>query len=88
MEAIFETNLIQRQFEILGVGKEFIMSNWRKGRRSKKSVSFNPNSNYVKSAVDDFLKNGGTIKKIEIDEEAYSEFIKMRDAAADDFLKG
>ena len=64
------------------------MSNWRRGRRAKKSVSFNPNRNFVKSAVEDFLKNGGTIKKIEIDEEAYKAFIKIRDAAADDFLRG
>ncbi|MCG8338232.1 MAG: hypothetical protein MJE63_27315 [Proteobacteria bacterium] len=61
---------------------------WRRGRRAKKSVSFNPSHNYVKSAVEDYLKNGGTIKKIEMDEDAYKAFIKMRDAAADDFLKG
>lgn len=61
---------------------------WRRGRKAKRSVSFDPNHNYVKSAVDDFLKNGGTIKKIEMDEEAYKSFVKMRDAAADDFLKG
>jgi hypothetical protein len=71
----------------LGVTKEFAMS-WRRGRRAKKSVSFNPNHNYVKSAVEDYIKNGGTIKKIEIDEDAYKAFVKMRDAAADDFLKG
>ena len=64
------------------------MSNWRRGRRAKKSVSFNPNRTFVKSAVEDFLKKGGTIKKIEIDEEAYKAFIKILDAAADDFLKG
>ncbi len=61
---------------------------WRRCRKAKRSVSFNPNHNYVKSAVEDFLQNGGTIKKIEMDEDAYQAFLKMRDAAADDFLKG
>lgn len=64
------------------------MSGWRRGRRSRKAVSFNPNHGYIDSAVEEYLKNGGTIKKIEIDEEAYQAFIKMRDAAADDFLNG
>ncbi len=60
---------------------------WKKGRKPKvRRKSFNPNHNYVKSAVDEFLKNGGVIKKIEIDDEAYQAFIKIRDAAADDFL--
>ncbi|MCW8965834.1 MAG: hypothetical protein OQK82_03980 [Candidatus Pacearchaeota archaeon] len=58
----------------------------RRGRKSK-SVSFNPSRNDVRQAVEDYLKNGGTIEKIEIDEKSYKEFIKMRDAAADDFLK-
>lgn len=64
------------------------MSGWRKGRRARKAVSFNPNHNYIDNAVEEFLQNGGTIKKIEIDEDAYQAFIKMRDAAADDFLNG
>lgn len=65
------------------------MSQWKKGRRSrKKGVSFNPNRNYISSAVDEYLKNGGKITKIEMDEEAYEAFVKMRDAAADDFLRG
>ena len=65
------------------------MSGWKKGRRSdRKSVSFNPNRNYIKSAIDKYLKDGGKITKIEMDEEAYQAFIKMRDAAADDFLRG
>jgi hypothetical protein len=64
------------------------MSNWRKGRKAKKSISFNPNRHFVKTATEDFLKKGGTIKKVEIDDEAYKAFIKIRDAAADDFLKG
>lgn len=62
---------------------------WRKGRKPKKRPkSFNPNRSFINNAVDEFLKNGGTIKKIEIDDEAYQAFIKMRDAAADDFLNG
>ena len=65
------------------------MSQWRRGRRSKKkSVSFNPNRKYINSAVDEYLKNGGKITRIEIDDEAYQAFIKMRDAAADEFLRG
>lgn len=62
---------------------------WRRGRKPKnRNVSFNPNRRYIQSAVDEYLKKGGTIKKIEMDEEAYQAFIKMRDAAADDFLNG
>ena len=64
------------------------MSNWKKGRRAKKSVSFNPNRKFINNAVDEFLKKGGKITKIEMDEEAYQAFIRMRDAAADDFLRG
>lgn len=64
------------------------MSNWRRGRKSKKSISFNPNRNYINDAVEEYLKQGGKIKKIEMDEEAYKAFVKMRDAAADDFLRG
>lgn len=64
------------------------MSGWRRGRRARKAVSFNPNHKEIDNAVEEYLKSGGTIKKIEIDEEAYQAFIKMRDAAADDFLNG
>jgi LAS superfamily LD-carboxypeptidase LdcB len=65
------------------------MSQWKKGRRSKKkSVSFNPNRNYINTATDEFLKNGGKITRIEMDEDAYQAFIKMREAAADEFLRG
>ena len=60
-------------------------SEWRCSER-RKSNSFNPSRNYVKSAVEDFLKNGGTIKKIELDEDAYKRFIKILSAPADDFL--
>ena len=61
---------------------------WRRGRKAKKRTSFNPNREYVQDAVNEFLKDGGTITKIEMDEKAYQAFIKLRDAAADDFLNG
>jgi len=35
----------------------------RRGRR--KSVSFNPNHQYVEQSVDDYIKNGGRITRIE-----------------------
>jgi hypothetical protein len=64
------------------------MSQWKKGRRSKKkSVPFNPNRKYLNSAIDEYLKNGGKITKIEMDEEAYQAFIRMKETAADEFLR-
>jgi len=65
------------------------MSNWNRNRRRKK-VAFNPNSSYIKNAVEDFLKKGGSIKRIEPDEESFrrSLLIKEGSGLADDFLKG
>ncbi len=60
---------------------------WRRGRKSKKRrLSFNPNHSDVENAVEEYLKQGGTIKKIELDEKAYQAFVKMRDTGVDDFL--
>lgn len=67
------------------------MSKWtRKGKRAgKRGVSFNPNRNYINSAVEEYLKEGGKITKIEIDDESYQEFVKIRDAVStDEFLNG
>ncbi len=60
---------------------------WRRGRKPKKRrLSFNPDHRDVETAVEEYLKKGGTIKKIELDENAYQAFVKMRDTGVDDFL--
>ncbi|MCP4752989.1 MAG: hypothetical protein GY866_19045 [Proteobacteria bacterium] len=59
----------------------------RRGRR--KSVSFNPNHQYVEKSVDEFLKNGGKITRIERINGSYQNFVALNDsssASADDFL--
>lgn len=35
------------------------------GRRRKKGISFDPNKEFLSSAVEDFIKKGGKIKKID-----------------------
>lgn len=66
------------------------MSRWtgKKGKR-KRSTSFNPNHNEIASAVEEFLKKGGKIKKIEVDERNYRDFVALNElpSAADEFLK-
>ncbi|MBU3917252.1 hypothetical protein KKA14_17090 [bacterium] len=60
---------------------------WKRGRHAKKRrLSFDPDHGDVETAVEEFLKKGGTITKIELDEKAYQAFVKMRDTGIDDFL--
>lgn len=58
----------------------------RRGRR--KSVSFNPNHNYVEQSVDDYLKKGGKITRIERINGSYQSFVSVTETnnSADDFL--
>ncbi len=58
----------------------------RHGRR--RAVSFNPSHQYIESSVEEFLKQGGKITKIERVNSAYENFVGMPDAqsSADDFL--
>jgi hypothetical protein len=48
----------------------------KSGRRKKiKSVSFNPNHEYLENAVQNFIKKGGEVKKIENISEDHEEFM-------------
>ena len=58
----------------------------RRGRR--RSVSFNPNHSYVEKSVEEFLKNGGTITRIERVNGSYENFVSGTETngSADEFL--
>ena len=61
----------------------------RKPKRNK-SVSFKPNHDFVQKAVEDYLSKGGTITKLELDDESYKNFVSRPESpyAVDDFLAG
>ncbi|MBT4288176.1 MAG: hypothetical protein HOD92_12645 [Deltaproteobacteria bacterium] len=61
-----------------------------KGRRSKKFSSFQPNRITVSSAVDEFLKNGGKITKVDSISDSFKEFTAQKElpAVVDAFLMG
>ncbi len=58
----------------------------RRGRR--RSVSFNPNHNYIEKSVEEFLKNGGIIKRVERVNGSYENFVSIKETngSADEFL--
>lgn len=59
-------------------------------RRRKKSPSFDPNREYVQNAVEEFLKNGGKIKKLVLDDKSYENFMGLRSDGlqeVEEFLK-
>ncbi len=60
----------------------------RRGRR--KTVSFNPNRQYVSESVQEFLNKGGKITRIKSIERSYTDFVALTDsqASVDDFLMG
>lgn len=65
------------------------MKRWTSKRRSRKRpTGFNPNRQDVADAVNDFVKKGGTITKIVVDSNSYSDFVSKKElpSAADDFL--
>lgn len=57
--------------------------------KKRKKQKFNPNRQQVSDAVADFLKNGGKIKEIEVDDKGLQDFLRMQDhSEVDDFLRG
>lgn len=67
------------------------MSQWQKGKfRKKRGSSFNPNRSQINSAVEDFLKKGGKVTKLEADDTNYERFMSGKESAStvDDFLNG
>ena len=58
----------------------------RRGRR--RSVSFDRNHNYVEKSVEEYLKRGGTIKRIERVNGSYESFVSISETngSADEFL--
>lgn len=59
----------------------------RRGRR--RSVSFNPNSEFIAKSVDEYLQQGGKITRIEKINGNFENFVAMTDSTAsvDDFLR-
>ncbi len=65
------------------------MKRWNNRRkRSNKSIGFKPSHMEIESAVTDFLKCGGKIKKVVVNERTYKDFVALNElpSAADDFL--
>lgn len=58
----------------------------RKGRRKK--LVFNPNSKFIADAVQEFLKKGGTITRLEATEKNRKGFMNLPGTDAYDFLRG
>ena len=61
-----------------------------KRRNRKGSVSFNPDSQFIATAVNDFLKNGGKIEQLRPDESSFKHSMNRHDGSldADEFLLG
>ncbi len=59
-----------------------------KRRRRKGSVSFEPDRQYIETAVSDFLKNGGKIEQLTPDESSFQNSMTRHDGSldADEFL--
>ncbi len=60
-------------------------------RRSRKgSVSFDPNRQFIEEAMQEYLKSGGRIDHIEVDEKAFEKSWMINDVGSevDDFLNG
>lgn len=58
----------------------------RRGRR--RTVSFNPSHSYIEKSVEEYMKDGGKITRIERVNGSYQNFVAMADtqSSADDFL--
>ncbi len=58
----------------------------RRGRR--KIVSFNPSHDFISDSVEEYLKQGGKITRIERVKTSYENFVAMKEAhsSVDDFL--
>ena len=61
----------------------------KRGRKRKSPSTFQPSSNYVQSATDEFIRSGGKIKKVVDLEDSFEAFIGAKEGnVADDFLLG
>lgn len=54
--------------------------------KKQKRSNFNPKREEIRSAIDEYLKSGGKIKRIELDENSYNLFMGNTEHAANDFL--
>lgn len=61
-----------------------------KRRNRRGSVSFNPDSQFIANAVNDFLKKGGKIEQVKPDETSFKHAMDRHDGSldADEFLLG
>ena len=50
----------------------------RRGRRKKRGTSFNPNHEYVSSAVREYLDKGGKITRLKAEKENFEIFMGTR----------
>lgn len=59
-------------------------------KRRKRKSDFDPNHEFVNSAVHYFLQNGGQIQKVEAIDKNYLGFLALKESIspADDFLMG
>jgi hypothetical protein len=67
------------------------MNRWQKrASKKKKSVSFTPSRSDVQAAVDEYLKSGGKITKLEASDLDYEEFMRQKEAysSINDFFLG
>lgn len=65
------------------------MNSWAMKRRTrKKSTPFKPTHDEINAAIEEFLKNGGKIKKIKPDDNNLQQFTVRKESSVvvDDFL--
>ncbi len=65
------------------------MSQWTK-KKGKKSTPFKPSHDYINSAVEEFLENGGEIHTITVDDNNLLQFVGRNELSltVDEFLLG
>ncbi|MEN7982541.1 MAG: hypothetical protein ABFQ65_03780 [Nanoarchaeota archaeon] len=71
-------------------GEENMGDDWGPRKRRKNRIPFNPNSQFIESAVKDYLKNGGKITRFEANDKDYKTFVENRkdfSSGADEFLR-
>ncbi len=67
------------------------MNRWTiKKRKGKKTTPFKPNHDEIDSAIKEYLKNGGVIKKITADNDNLQQFVAQKGTSSvvDEFLFG
>ena len=65
------------------------MNGMRRGRRSKKSKSFNPNHQDIETALAEFKSRGGEVKKVGATKSNLDSFIQRKEERAiDEFFSG